>query len=56
MGSTLSFKHKDAIPSLHVIADAVSYMKILSTTSILNTAQQIAFQNNIPVSSAYQKH
>ena len=57
MGSTLSFKYKDAIPSSHVIADTVSYMKILSATSILKTAQQIAFENNnIPVSSAYQKH
>jgi hypothetical protein len=57
MGSTLSFKYKDAIPSSHVIADTVSYMKILSATSILKTAQQIAFgNNNIPVSSAYQKH
>jgi hypothetical protein len=53
MGSTLSFKYKDAIPSLHVITDTVCYTKILSTISILNTAQQIAFDNNIPVSPAY---
>jgi hypothetical protein len=57
MGSTLSFKYKDAIPTLHAIADTtVSYTKILSTISILKVAQQIAFENNIPVSSAYQKH
>jgi hypothetical protein len=56
MGSTLSFKYKDAIPSLHVITDTVSYTKILSTISILKAAQQIAFENNIPVSPAYQKH
>jgi hypothetical protein len=53
MGSTLSFEYKDAIPSSHVIADTtVSYTKILSTISILKTAQQITFEHNIPVSSA----
>jgi hypothetical protein len=57
MGSTLSFKYKDAIPSLHVSADTVSYTKISLTISILKTAQQIACENNnIPVSPAYQKH
>lgn len=56
MGSTLSFKYKDAIPSLHVIADTVFYTKILSTISILKTAQQVAFENNISLSPAYQKH
>jgi hypothetical protein len=56
MGSTLWFKYKDAIPSFHVIADTVSYSKILSTISILKTAQQVAFENNIPVSPAYQKY
>jgi hypothetical protein len=52
MGSTLSFKYKDVIPSLHVIADTVSYTKILPTISTLKTAHQIAFENKIPVSSA----
>jgi hypothetical protein len=56
MGSTLSFEYKDAIPSLHVIADTFSYKKILSIISMLDTAHQTVFENNIPVSSAYQKH
>lgn len=56
MGSTLSFKYKDATPSLHLIADTISYTKILSTISILEAAQQVAFENNISVSPAYQKH
>jgi hypothetical protein len=57
MGSTLSFKYKDAIPHLQLIADTVSDKIILSSTiDIAKTAQQIALENNLPISSTYKKY
>jgi hypothetical protein len=57
MGSTLSFKYKDAIPRLQLIADTVSDKIILSSTiDIANTVQQIALENNLPISSTYKKY
>jgi hypothetical protein len=56
MGKTLSFEYNEAIPRLQLLADIVSHKIILATIDIAKTAQQIAFDNNIPVSPAYQKH
>jgi hypothetical protein len=57
MGSTLSFKYKDAIPHLQLIADTVSDKIILSSTiDIAKTVQQIALENNLPISSTYKKY
>jgi len=56
MGSTLSFEYKDAIPHLQLIADTVSdKLILLSTIDIAKTAQQIALENNLPISSTYNK-
>jgi hypothetical protein len=58
MGSTLSFKYKDAIPHLQLIANTVSDKIILlsSTIDIAKTAQQTALENNLPISSTYKKY
>jgi hypothetical protein len=55
MGSTLSFEYKEAVRCLQLIVDGVSHKKILLTIDIANTSQQIALENNLPVSSAYNK-
>jgi hypothetical protein len=54
MGSTLSFEHMDAIPHLQLIAEIVSDKIILSSSTTFDsvkTAQQIALENNLPISS-----
>jgi hypothetical protein len=58
MGSTWSFKHKDAIPHLHLIINIAYYKIILlsSTIDIAKTAQQIALENNLPISSIYRPY
>jgi hypothetical protein len=57
MGSTLSFKHKDAIPHLQLIIDLVSDKIILSSTiDITKIVQEIALENNPPISSTYKQH
>jgi hypothetical protein len=55
MGSTLSFGYDEAIPRLQLLADVVSHKIILSTIDIAKTAQQIALENNLPISSTYKK-
>jgi hypothetical protein len=56
MGSTLSFQYKDAIPHLQLIAGTVFAKLILSSTiDIAKTVQQIALENNLPISSTYTK-
>jgi hypothetical protein len=55
MGSTLSFEYDEAIPHLQLLADIISHKIILSTIDVAKTAQQIALENNIPVSSTYKK-
>jgi predicted subunit of tRNA(5-methylaminomethyl-2-thiouridylate) methyltransferase len=55
MGSNLSFGHRDAISHLRQTADIVSNMTILSLTDdIAKTAQQIALENNLPISSTHK--
>ncbi len=55
MGRTLSFEYDEAIPRLQLLADVVSHKIILATIDIAKTAQQIALENNLPVSSTYKK-
>jgi hypothetical protein len=55
MGITLSFEHDEAIPRLQLLADIVSHKIILSTIDIAKTAQQIALENKLPISSTYKK-
>src|SRR5918994_1351844 len=55
MGSTFSFEYDEAIPRLQLLADIVSHKIILSTIDIAKTAQQIALENNLPISSTYKK-
>ena len=55
MGNTLSFEYTEAIAHLQVLADIVSHKIILSTIDIAKTAQQIALENKLPVSSTYKK-
>jgi hypothetical protein len=55
MGRTLSFEYDDAIPRLQLLADSVSHKIILATIDVAKTAQHIALENNLPVSSTYKK-
>jgi allophanate hydrolase subunit 2 len=54
-GRTLSFEYEEAIPRLQLLGDVVSHKIILATIDIAKTAQQIALENNLPVSSTYKK-
>jgi hypothetical protein len=57
MGSTLSSEHDEDILRLQLIADIVSHKIILSSTiDIAKTAQQIALENNLPISSTYKQY
>ena len=55
MGRTLSFEYDEAIPRLQLLADSVSHKILLATIDIAKTAQHIALENNLPVSSTYKK-
>jgi hypothetical protein len=55
MGSTLSFEYKEAIRCLQLIVGGVSHKKILLTIDTAMTSQQIALENNLAVSCAYNK-
>jgi hypothetical protein len=56
MGSTLSFEYKEAIPRLQLIADTISRKIVLSTIDNAKTAQQLAVEKNLPVSSIHKKY
>jgi hypothetical protein len=57
MGSTLYFEYDEAIPRLQLLADiAYDKMILLSTIDIAKTAQQIALENNLPISSTYKQY
>jgi hypothetical protein len=56
MGRILSFENNEAIPRLQLLADIVSHKIILATIDIARTAQQIALENNLPVSSRQKKY
>jgi predicted transcriptional regulator len=51
----LTFEYQEAIPRLQVLADIGSHKIILSTIDSARTAQQIASENNLPLSSTYKK-
>ena len=51
----LTFEYEEALPRLQVLADAVSHKIILSTIEEAKTAQQIALENELPLSSTYKK-
>jgi hypothetical protein len=53
--NTLTFDYEEALPRLHVLADVVSHKIILSTIEEAKTAQQIALENELPLSSTYKK-
>jgi hypothetical protein len=52
---TLTYEYEEALPRLQVLADMVSHKIILSTIEEAKTAQQIAAQNELPLSSTYKK-
>jgi hypothetical protein len=53
----MSFEHRDAIPYLQLIADIISNKIILSSIiGIAKTAQQIALENSLPISSTYKQY
>ena len=54
MGS-LTFENGQAVPLLQELADRISHAIILSTIDIPRTAQQIALENSLPISSTYKK-
>jgi hypothetical protein len=56
MRSALSFEYKEAIPHLQLIVDTLSAKIILSTIDIAKSAQPIALENNLLVSSTYKKY
>jgi hypothetical protein len=51
----LTFEYDEALPRLQVLADIVSHKIILSTIEEAMTAQQIALENELPLSSTYKK-
>jgi predicted transcriptional regulator len=51
----LTFDYEEALPRLQVLADIVSHKIILSIIEDAKTAQQIAFENELPLSSTYKK-
>ena len=53
--NVLTFEYEEAIPRLQVLADIVSHKIILSTIEEGKTAQQIALENELPLSSTYKK-
>jgi hypothetical protein len=51
----LSFQYNEALPLLQELADRISNKIILSTIEMPKTAQQIALENGLPLSSTYKK-
>lgn len=53
--NTLVFGYDEAIPRLQILSDIVSHKIILSTIEIGKSAQQVATENELPLSSTYKK-
>lgn len=53
--NVLTLDYDQALPRLQVLADVVSHKIILSTIEEAKPAQQIALENNLPLSSTYKK-
>jgi ribosomal protein L14 len=51
----LSFQFDETVPILQELADMISQKIILSTISAAKPAQQIALENDLPLSSTYKK-
>lgn len=51
----LTFEYEEALPRLQVLADVISHKIILSIIEDAKTAQQIAVENDLPLSSTYKK-
>jgi hypothetical protein len=55
VANVLTFDYQQALPRLQVLSDVVSHKIILSTIEEAKTAQQIALENELPLSSTYKK-
>lgn len=55
MRNTLSFQYSEALPLLQELADRIANKIIISTIETSKTAQQIALENGLPISSTYKK-
>ncbi len=55
MNNILSFGYDEVIPHLQVLGDTISHKIILSIIDTAKTAQQIALENHLPISSTYKK-
>jgi hypothetical protein len=53
--NVLTFDYEEALPRLQVLADIGSHKIILSTIEEAKTTQQIALENELPLSSTYKK-
>lgn len=53
--NVLTLDYDKALPRLQVLADIVSHKIILSTIEEAKPAQQIALENDLPLSSTYKK-
>jgi hypothetical protein len=53
--NVLTFDYEEALPRLQVLADMISHKIILSTIEEARTAQEIALENELPLSSTYKK-
>ena len=53
--NVLTFDYEEALPRLQVLSDIVSHKIILSTIEEAKTAQEIASENELPLSSTYKK-
>ena len=53
--NVFTLDYEEALPRLQVLADTVSHKIILSTIEEAKSAQQIASENELPLSSTYKK-
>ena len=53
--NVLTFDYEEALPRLQVLAEVISHKIILSTIEEARTAQEIALENELPLSSTYKK-
>jgi hypothetical protein len=56
MGITLSFEYEEAIPRLQLLRYIVSHKIIFAAINIAKTAQQLALEDNMTVTSRHKKY
>ena len=56
MGKTISVQYYDATPSFQLLSDVLCHKIILSTIDIAKTAQQIALENGLAVSTTCKNY